>query len=854
MPQRSTYHQHARPLPEPLQQRPSAFSKHEKQVNEVSARIQELLNDVDSASDKAPLEAAPPDGEGSGGSEASCDSDTVDYGRRPTGDGPRLAQQRLRTLLSRLNTDKRDVVLAEVREWLHDRVSFARQDLSQLGCLDVECAEDGSETLQAAKATEEDLQRHGRDMIGALREFCAALANMETAKRESRQRLSSKTGVRVYRPKRRSTSGQGQGHAPMTDEELEVAIQELREKLHQAEDQACEELRKVQEAERVRMLPSEEEDSADLGPGDIYSEQEKVLLYLRESIRENEIRAKMIREVNDNLHGKVMMGDHGEFIPLSQEALRVARGLQEEVSNAILPELLADREARHGEDLRVENEERLSKLTAECQSLDQRIRTLGALVTQLHNDETLEEDLQAQLSAIDAGQLPQGTLLQSCLSALEEGEDLLDEPSEEHVEVVELDGEQEQQQSNLGRRQVADQLVSAELDMRAHVQESSRLHQKLLETSSCIRAMQEELRAMEEEDAAVLSLLDLIEEHRILFLGAMAVAQYSPALEQRPQRPKPLPLHNLEGGEGDGRPDGRPPGKQDARSALTMLAMGGKSGVEDRSKDSAGSKLVAVARAVTRMARNPAPGQRVGGAGAAMEESRWTAGFLADENSDYPPEALAEQLGAVKAMVEKERGLERDCHELEAALDRKMAELSELSSLPHSGVSGETTGLLNESMKAGQETIEGFRRSLRTLTEVAVTAPGPSALSLDLQERREAVNEAQAIAQEEGEQSGSVDCAHAAVLQAQRLCLDTAGLLERLKREGEEVQARRHTQLVRRITAAREPQKQRDQQEAARESRALRQHTRTLAAMRSEIAVAVAVRAAHFECRSSFDA
>uniref|UniRef100_A0A7S4SM91 Uncharacterized protein n=1 Tax=Alexandrium monilatum TaxID=311494 RepID=A0A7S4SM91_9DINO len=787
--------------PPPAQ--PSPVAEHETEVKEVGARIAELLGEIGFPSEEEPAQPVLlPDGEGEGvaDAEASSDSDLDIY---CTGDGQQRAERRLEKLLGRVNCDEREATLGEVSEWLEGRASCARQDLHHLSRMDRECVDQGAEILLALKDLREQVGRRGRDTMSSVQDFRTALSQIMRNRRASKH---------VSRARRSSTMPPPEPQSIMTDEQLGEAIKELQERVRQSEAQAREELRELRHAERV-LLQSDEDDVADPDSGDIIAEQEKMLLLLKESIEEYETRARLVKEVNDNLHGKVKMGPYGEVIRLSQEAMRISQALQEEVSSSVLPELLAQREADQGEELKLPNEDRLVQLVAQCEALQRKSGALGSLAARMSEGNDLEEDLAAQLRTLGTGQLPQSTLLHDCLIALEEVDDDLEDSGPEAEEASKQQQQQEHQQHRTGRPKPEVGPDPSEDDVRRHaqtcLQESSSLQKKILEVVQSTKAKQAEAKAMEEEDQAVMRLLDVLEGHKALFKGALAAARHGQPVLESP----PSPVAGV---------------RRQLFSEARLGIDAGKDIMPPPGKTSFYS-VVAQARCTS-----------LGWKGTQElppEDMSWLSAFKADEDNAYAKEALEEQENALKAMVEEEKRLSQECGELEDVLSRKVAEITTLSRTPHGGVTEHTAGLLTESAKAGHEAIKDLSRSLQALREVALQQPARLEPCLTLQERRQGVKEAL-----EGSPRGKIAApaeTTAAVKEARNLRDCNAALLKQLDGEQAQVLERRQVQKRRKEAGLRSAQRRWQQAEREVSSRRVRQQTRAVESMRRELALAL---------------
>eukprot|EP00927_Polykrikos_kofoidii_P025587 TRINITY_DN22963_c0_g1_i1.p1 TRINITY_DN22963_c0_g1~~TRINITY_DN22963_c0_g1_i1.p1 ORF type:complete len:956 (-),score=163.05 TRINITY_DN22963_c0_g1_i1:263-3052(-) len=156
---------------------------------------------------------------------------------------------------------------------------------------------------------------------------------------------------------------------------------------------------------------------------DLLMEQEKAIVFLRETILQNDHREDLCRDAKKQLKMNAITCN-AERISTEKAPAEVGRLVLElygEAKGRVLPHLLRERDEQFGKDLEPPDESFLNLLLEATSALRQRQTIAQDITTQLSEKDSVEAAAAGQLAQLEAGQMPQLVLIESIQEMIGQG-------------------------------------------------------------------------------------------------------------------------------------------------------------------------------------------------------------------------------------------------------------------------------------------------------------------------------------------------------------------------------------------------------------------------------------------------
>lgn len=378
---------------------------HGVRLRHASARVESVTAEI--------LAAQPDDGSQSVASEdhASDGDEDVDemswYFKcsRRNGDDydHEMEKARVLRLMGKLHLEEKDEILTDVRNQFRVMAAASKKAGEDLDRLDYKQERTYQEFDAMARNLLNDVDLHEHHTLDAMDHFQRSMANVR------KSRCWSIAPVEQHKEEDELRALELLEH--MTDEEIEREIAIIRTEISTKEKEAL----------KVIEDMGEHETGKDIGDvdADVLLEQERIVVYMKETVKQIEGRGRLLKEAIDHMTGRSVLGVDGEFLELSHEAEVVIDELKEDIRQTLLPQLLAEREADHGDELRPLDDAYFNKVKRQCEGLEDGLRAADEVQERLTRAGALEEDMQEKLDFVNReGALPESVLLDANLEKI----------------------------------------------------------------------------------------------------------------------------------------------------------------------------------------------------------------------------------------------------------------------------------------------------------------------------------------------------------------------------------------------------------------------------------------------------
>lgn len=420
---------------------------------------------------------------------------------------------RVAELFNLLNVEGREMQLEEVSDWFHHRAPTARRDMQVLGQLDRDCVRRESERLFLSLSTSDKLRKGVRNAPKVFHTFCQKLGNVHFSEKKT-----SSQG--------RHTRSCDAKLTPMTDEEVEQAIVDLRADLATRELEALASVCRIEEEHQFRheMLSADaelENPEAMLevrgkkGELDAVVEQHKLLYYAKQSLRQIDARKDLFVQSLDYIKGKHRASADAVSSGTADMMKDLLEQKRKEVRDEKRPELLEQRKADHGMDVEIPSDDYVRRLREECSDIQRRINYANSMKARFSSDSNVEEALHQQLAELRSGSLPRMHLLDDFADQLEPGRDWRAENFQEEEPNSQIAAEGE----SLAKKehQVCQQAKKIS-------DEQNALYAELLRACRALKSQEKELEQIELTKEKTRDAIELLEDHRALVGICLACA------------------------------------------------------------------------------------------------------------------------------------------------------------------------------------------------------------------------------------------------------------------------------------------------------------------------------------------